>query len=87
MTDRTDSIFLPHAEPRCEPASCTMRARCARRLAALPAPPHHATMKSAESWVGGGTALCVGFVDAAGLRKAALPTAPKRVHPPISGAT
>jgi hypothetical protein len=83
MSDRTDTIPLPAHEARCEPAACTMRARCARRLAAVPP---HATMKSAESWVAGGTALCVGFVDAAGLRKQVMAPPVRRVHPPLGSA-
>ncbi len=83
MTDRTDSIRLAHDEPRCEPAACTMKSRCARKLAALPRPPHQAKMSGVESWISGGTALCTGYVDAAGLRKAAMPSTPRRVHPPI----
>lgn len=85
MSDRTDSIPLPHSWDRCAPASCTMGARCARKLAALPPPPHKAAMRSSESWISGGTALCVGFVDAAGLRKQAMPQAPRRVFPPFGG--
>jgi len=86
MTERTDTIFLAHTEPRCAPAACTMGARCARKLAALPKPPHQATMTTTTSWVQGGTALCVGYVDAASLRKLDMKPGHKRVHPPLGSA-
>lgn len=85
MSDRTDTIYLGPQEPRCAPAECTMRARCARRLAALPPPPHKSTMAGADSWAGGGTALCTGYVDAAGLRKLQAQPGHRKVHPPLSG--
>lgn len=85
MTDRTDAIPLAATETRCEPVACTMKARCARKLAALPPPPHKSTMVGSGSWIGGGTALCVGYVDAAGLRKQQMAPAPRRVHPPLTG--
>jgi hypothetical protein len=86
MTDRTDSIHLAHDEPRCEPSACTMQARCARKLASLPRPPRRATMNGVESWISGGTALCTGYVDAAGLRKLAEKPGHYRVHPPLGSA-
>lgn len=80
MSNRTDSIPLPPEMARCEPVSCTMSARCARRLASVP---KYATLTGAGTWSHGGTALCTGYVDASGLRRQANPVAPRKVHPPL----
>lgn len=80
MSERADSIPLPPNMPRCEPVACTMGARCARKLATVP---KLGTMTGAGSWSHGGTALCTGYVDAAGLRKQANPPPARKVHPPL----
>ena len=80
MTDRTDSIRLPPDEARCEPVACTMRARCARRLASVPP---NATMVDAEAWINGGSAVCTGYINAATLHKLPAQPVARRVHPPI----
>lgn len=81
MSERTDSIPLPPDMARCEPVACTMGAHCARKLASIP--PKGASMVGAGTWGHGGTALCAGYVDAAGLRRQANPPPPRKVHPPL----
>jgi hypothetical protein len=82
--NRTDLINLPPEEPRCEPSKpCVVRSRCARGIAALPK--QFAKLEDFSLGVSGGTALCYGYLDAAGMRKAALQASPKRVHPPMGG--
>ena len=69
MTHRSDRIMLAQAEPRCEPAACTIKHRCARYLAILPR--FGSIMDySRQDSVTGGTALCDGYKDLAALRAA-----------------
>lgn len=80
---RSDRIPLPADEPRCEPSqTCHVRSRCARATAAIPA--RGAKLEDYSLGTGGGTAVCLGYVDASSLRKAV--QAPPRAHPPIGGA-
>lgn len=82
--NRTDTVPLPPSEPRCEPSKpCVVRHRCARAIAALPK--QFAKLEDFSLGVSGGTVLCAGYLDAAVIRKAAMPAAPRRVHPPMGG--
>ena len=57
--DRSASIPLPAAEPRCEPAMpCVIRGRCARYMAAL----KDADPVDFSATKDGGTALCDGLL-------------------------
>lgn len=80
--DRTETVPLAPSEPRCDPSrGCVMRSRCARAIAAIPA--RYAVIEDFSTAAHGGTALCGGYLDAAGLRKAAIKPPKPRVHPPI----
>ena len=82
MTLRSDRIPLPAAEARCEPATtCTMRASCARALAAyMQGSPNRDY--SLDGGVGG-TLLCRGFVNVATLRAQPTPAPARKVHPAL----
>lgn len=60
MKARTDRIPLAASEPRCEPDHCSVRTRCARALAAIPA--HGGIVGDYQLQAGYGTALCTGFL-------------------------
>lgn len=85
MTDhRSDRVPLPASEERCEPAgTCIAKGSCARYKAAIlrgsPLTDHSASP-------GGGTVLCIGYVNTSTLHVQANPR-PVKVHPPMgSGA-
>lgn len=59
MTDRSDRIWLPADEPRCAPAVCHVRMRCARTMASIP---QGTPLQDYSNESGGGTVLCPGFV-------------------------
>jgi hypothetical protein len=64
--DRLDSIRLPANVARCEPGNpCTMRHKCARYKAALPK--YGGSMTDYTIAQGGGTAVCVGYINMATL--------------------
>jgi hypothetical protein len=60
--ERSDSIRLLGDMARCEPSGpCTMRTKCARYMAALPK--FGGSMADYAIATGGGTALCVGYIN------------------------
>lgn len=83
---RSDRIRLPANEPRCEPSRpCTMRSRCARFQASIPAgtPLTDYTQGSAFADANGGTAACVGFVNLANVHADTPP--PRQPKPAVKG--
>lgn len=85
---RTDRVYLDPAESRCEPGRpCTVRSRCVRGIAALPA-----TGAVLEDFCAGdnmrqlygGTILCPGFLSAEVARKEQSMAPPK---PYVKGLT
>lgn len=66
---RSDRVPLPATEPRCEPSQgCAAKTKCARALAAIP---RGTALTDYTAMKGRGTALCDGFVEVSGLRRAA----------------
>ncbi len=85
--ERDPALRLDPDEAWCEPSMhCTVRIRCARYVATIPA--HGARLNdwSVHS-ANGGTALCLGYLDAAVIRKQVLQAPARRVHPPIGSAS
>lgn len=88
MTHRNDRIRLPASEPRCEPRHvCTMKSRCARYQASVPA--HGGSMTDytlpSPSPTYGGTSLCAGYVNVATLHVGHGAPAPAPVKPAVRG--
>lgn len=85
--ERDPALRLPPDEARCEPSAlCTVRSRCARYIASIPASGARMDDFSLHA-ANGGTALCPGYLDAAAIRKQAMPAPARRVHPPIGSAS
>lgn len=57
------TILLARDEPRCTAPACTMRVRCARKLAPATAGRHTAPVEDFSTVEGGGTALCIRYFD------------------------
>lgn len=57
------TILLARDEPRCTAPACTMRTRCARAMAPATVGRHQAQAEDFSAVEGGGTALCVRYLD------------------------
>lgn len=65
--ERSPTLPLPAAEPRCEPVQpCVVRGRCARYQAEIQ---HGSPVRDYTAEHGPGSYLCPGYVDSAALRK------------------
>ena len=67
MRERDPSVRLPQDIARCAASRCTMISRCARARALIG---QRTACDDFSEVEGGGTALCVMYIDAAGVRKA-----------------
>ncbi len=82
---RSDAIRLPPGEPRCEPSrGCVVRSRCARALASIPK--QGASLADFTlATLGGGTALCVRYVNVTTLHALPEPKPAPVVRPSVKG--